>query len=73
MRFKILIGTPTNEEFWVKALDEQQELSVLMLKLVSIPFSNARIERDFSTMNMCKTKVQSRMGSALLNALMVIR
>ena len=72
LRFKVLIETPTSQEFWMKVLNEKQELSVFMLKLSTIPFSNARIERDFTFMNLCKTKLQLRMGSTLLIALMVI-
>ena len=72
LRFKVLIETPTRQEFWMKVLNEKQELSVLVFKLSTIRFSNNRIERDFSLMNLCKTKLQLRMGSTLLIALMVI-
>ena len=52
---------------------ERKELSTLMLKLGTVPFSNAQIERDFSRMNLSKTKLQSTMRAPLLNALMIIR
>lgn len=49
------------------------EISDFALKMLSICFSNAGIERIFSEMNSVKTKVRNRMGSALLNAILAIK
>ena len=45
----------------MNGLNENKELSELMLKMFTLPFSNARIERDFSSMNFTKNKQQYKM------------
>jgi len=67
------LGQPTDDKFWIKASNINKELSSLMLKMCTIPFSNAQIERDFSMMNLSKTKLQCSMSPKLLNAKMIIR
>jgi len=38
-----------------------KDLSVIVIKLLSLPLSNAVVERVFSIMNLVKTKIKNRM------------
>ena len=67
-----ILKKATNVKFWKSHFNQYAQLSELMLKMCTIPFSNAQIERDFSVMNYAKNKRQYNMSNALLNALMVI-
>lgn len=68
-----ILEKSTNVKFWKSHLNQYAQLSELMLKMCTIPFSNAQIERDFSVMNYAKNKRQYNMSNDLLNALMVTR
>jgi len=44
-----------------------------VLKFLSLPMSNAAVERIFSVMSATKTKVRNRMGTEMLNSLLTIK
>lgn len=50
-----------------------EELALFALALLSLPHSNADVERLFSQMNVVKTKLRNRMGLKMLNAILTIR
>uniref|UniRef100_A0ABD2VTM3 HAT C-terminal dimerisation domain-containing protein n=1 Tax=Trichogramma kaykai TaxID=54128 RepID=A0ABD2VTM3_9HYME len=50
-----------------------QEISLYMLKLLSLPSSNAVVERVFSVMNAVKTKARNRMQSVALDSILRVR
>lgn len=50
-----------------------KELSMIAIKLLSLPLSNAVVERVFSIMNLAKTKIKNRMKLETLEALLLIR
>nr|XP_041632484.1 uncharacterized protein LOC108072286 [Drosophila kikkawai] len=43
------------------------------LSLLSLPWSNAEVERDFSQVNLVKTKIRNRLEVDTLNAILAIR
>ena len=57
------------------AADENvfEDLAKFALALMSLPFSNAAVERMFSHMNLLKTKLLNRMKQDMLEAIMHIR
>lgn len=42
-------------------------------RMLTLPHSNAAIERIFSTMGIAKGRLQNRMGIDLLNSILMIR
>jgi len=48
-------------------------LSELAITTLSLPFSNAEVERVFSQMNLIKSKTRNKMGTELLTSLLQIR
>ncbi|KAL4719405.1 hypothetical protein ACJJTC_015099, partial [Scirpophaga incertulas] len=50
-----------------------QELCDLALTVISLPHSNAEIERIFSAMNMTKSKLRNRMSLKSLNSILMIK
>jgi hypothetical protein len=50
-----------------------EELATIILRVLSLPTSNAAVERVFSVMNNVKTKVQNRIKLGLLEAIMHIK
>jgi len=50
-----------------------KELSEFALRLLSLPISNAMVERIFSVMNATKNKVRNRMSQSILVALIRIK
>lgn len=50
-----------------------KELSELAITTLSLPFSNAEVERVFSQMNLIKSKTRNKMGTELLTSLLQIR
>ncbi|KYM96015.1 hypothetical protein ALC62_13334 [Cyphomyrmex costatus] len=46
---------------------------MIALKLLSLPLSNAVVERVFSIINLIKTKIRNRMKVQTLEALLLIR
>lgn len=49
------------------------DLAKFVFRFYVLPFSNAEVERAFSQMNICKSKLRNRMGSKLLNSLITVR
>lgn len=50
-----------------------KELSEVALSALSLPHSNADVERSFSHMNLIKTKLRNRMNLSTLSAIMSVR
>lgn len=50
-----------------------KELATFVLSLLTLPFSNAEVERLFSQMNLIKTKTRNRMQNELLNGIILVR
>lgn len=48
-------------------------ISLYALKVLSLPSSNAVVERGFSIMNIVKTKIRNRMGVEMLNSILRVR
>jgi len=77
----ITIEEKDTSQFWVDVLNitnnnkEQifHELGVFVLSVLSLPLSNAVVERVFSVMNAVKSKARNRMHMAMLEAIMRIR
>lgn len=67
-------------EFWPKVYDYQdaagtfyfKELAAGVLNMLSVPTSNACVERVFSVMNCIKTKLRNKMQYELLNSLLIL-
>ena len=68
-------------EFWVKVLHHLdsagvppcRDLARWALTLLSLPISNAIVERSFSMMNIVKNKLRNRMLLPMLNSIVVFR
>lgn len=68
-------------DFWVEVQSYKdagnenpfRELCSLAFTVLSLPHSNAEIERVFSAMNLIKSKLRNRMGLATLNSILMIR
>ncbi|CAI6359323.1 unnamed protein product [Macrosiphum euphorbiae] len=77
----ITIEEKDTSQFWVDVLNitnnykEQifHELAIFVLSMLSLPLSNAVVERVFSVMNAVKSKARNRMYMAMLEAIMRIR
>lgn len=71
----------TTIDFWIEVkeyrdsvdLNPFDTLANLALKLLSLPYSNAEVERTFSAMNIFKSKVRNRMSLNCVNALLHIK
>lgn len=50
-----------------------KELTEFVISILSLPHSNAEIERVFSQMNVVKTKLRNRLSVTTLNAILYIR
>lgn len=82
-KINVLLWNETTDvvQFWVEvnnytdASGENplKELSELALTTLSLPFSNAEVERVFSQMNLIKNKTRNKMGTELLTSLLQIR
>ncbi|XP_030761112.1 uncharacterized protein LOC115886173 isoform X2 [Sitophilus oryzae] len=67
--------------FWKKVVTQKnaagelmfKDLSLLAFTFLSLPSSNAVVERTFSIMNLVKCKIRNQMMLNLLNSIMVIR
>jgi len=67
--------------FWKEVCDYRdasetnpfEELCLLTMRLLVLPWSNADVERLFSQMNLVKTKLRNRMGSKLLDSILTIK
>lgn len=77
----ISIEEKDTSQFWVDVLNitnnnkEQifNELAIFVLSMLSLPLSNAVVERVFSIMNAVKSKARNRMHMDMLEAIMRIR
>lgn len=73
--------TSSTVEFWNEVIDYKDaagnnpfaDLSQLSISLLSLPHSNAEIERVFSQMNIVKTKLRNRLSIKTLNAILYVR
>ncbi|KAF0722693.1 Uncharacterized protein FWK35_00033829 [Aphis craccivora] len=54
-------------------LNPYNELLSVAIKLLSLPWSNADVERLFSQINIVKTKLRNRMGPKLLDSISTIK
>lgn len=50
-----------------------RNISRFVLQILSLPSSNAVVERGFSVMNTVKTKIRNKLGTDLLNSILRIR
>ncbi|XP_047027827.1 uncharacterized protein LOC124635914 [Helicoverpa zea] len=74
-------STSSTVEFWNEVIDYKDaagnnpfaDLSQLAISLLSLPHSNAEIERVFSQMNIVKTKLRNRLSIKTLNAILYVR
>lgn len=70
-----------SHQFWPKIYNYQdaggnfafRELAGFILKVLSLPSSNAVVERVFSIMNTVKTKARNRINTTMLDALLRIK
>lgn len=77
----INVGFETTEQFWVMVSNFKnaggdyffKELSQIALNTLSLPISNAFVERVFSTMNIVKNKIRNKINVTLLDAIIRIR
>lgn len=68
-------------KFWAVVLNYKNladipvfyELASFVLKILSLPMSNASAERIFSLMNITKSKIRNRMSLKMLNSLLMIK
>lgn len=68
-------------EFWVDVLNiketggknKSEDLALFVLQILSLPLSNAIVERVFSVMNCVKCKLRNRMQVDMLQAILRIR
>ncbi|CAL1674544.1 unnamed protein product [Lasius platythorax] len=71
----------STESFWVEVYDIKdaggtrrfENISKLVLALLSLPFSNASVERAFSIMSIVKDKLRNKMSIVMVEAIMHIR
>lgn len=69
------------EQFWTDVLNHEDasgeqdffELGRFILSILSLPFSNASVERAFSQMNLIKSNIRNRMQEDMLESIMRIR
>lgn len=74
-------STGSTEDFWaeVSSYKDAQgenpfaEISSLAMTVLSLPFSNAGVERCFSDMNVVKSKLRNRLELDTLNAILHVR
>lgn len=73
--------TSSTVEFWCEVLNYKDaagnnpfaELAAFATKLLSLPHSNADIERVFSQVNLVKTKLRNSLSTSTLNAILYVR
>ncbi|CAH1972573.1 unnamed protein product [Acanthoscelides obtectus] len=75
------INLPDTEKFWVEVANNvdaageprYKNISSLALALLSLPFSNASVERAFSIINVVKNKLRNRLAIHSTDAIMRVR
>lgn len=75
------IEEKSTQAFWIDVLNirtcegkrQFEDLAVFVLKTLSLPLSNAIVERVFSIMNAVKTKFRNRMQVCMLEAILRIK
>lgn len=75
------LNNEDNVSFWAEVLNYKDaagnyrflQLASLAIKLLTLPWSNAEVERVFSQMNIVKTKLRNRTHIGTLNSLLHIR
>lgn len=73
--------TTDTHQFWLEVYEYKDsagtpvfgELAHVALGILSLPHSNAEIERQFSQMNVIKNKLRNRMKLTMLNSILAIR
>lgn len=78
---KLWIKLDSSEEFWIEVSEDKNSageqrfphISKLALSLLSLPFSNATVERVFSIVNIIKNKLRNRMHVRTADAIMRVR
>ncbi len=78
---KTWTSTSNVVEFWSEVHQAQnasgdrtfEQISKFALSILSLPFSNASVERTFSQMNLVKTKLRNRMLVKTTNALLQVK
>ncbi|KAL4721012.1 hypothetical protein ACJJTC_016783 [Scirpophaga incertulas] len=73
--------TSSTVEFWAEVIDYKDaagnnpfsELAAFATKLLSLPHSNADIERVFSQVNLVKSKLRNSLHTTTLNAILYVR
>ncbi|KAB0804483.1 hypothetical protein PPYR_01453 [Photinus pyralis] len=71
----------TSEEFWVNVLHYQnaggeyifKDIAKFVMNILSLPLSNAIVERTFSIMNIVKCKIRNKINVPLLDAILRVR
>ena len=69
------------EAFWTEVINYRdaageavfQELAMFALSMLSLPLSNAAVERTFSQMNIIKCKTRNKMQQPMFEAIMHVR
>ena len=69
------------EAFWIEVLNHKdaadepvfRELAMFALSMLSLPLSNAAVERTFSQMNIIKSKTRNKMKQPMLEAILHVR
>jgi len=70
-----------SENFWIQLMNYKNsggeliffELSKFALSVLSLPISNAYVERVFSTMNIIKSKIRNKINLPLLDSILRIK
>lgn len=68
-------------KFWIEVksyedscgLNPFNDLACMAIRILSLPYSNAEVERVFSAINSFKSKVRNRMSLASVNSLLHIK
>ena len=64
----------TITEFWraMKAVESYEELATFMLEITALPQSTAAVERTFSKINNCKTKLRNLLAVRTMEAIVTV-
>ncbi|KAK3892454.1 hypothetical protein Pcinc_003687 [Petrolisthes cinctipes] len=75
------VETTSTAKFWIEVngykdasgVNPYPELCELAISVLSLPHSNAEVERLFSQMNIVKSKLRSRLNLRSVNAILAVR